>query len=88
MAIDLDTLTQRRAGILYAQGNGQGHGWAPAEEDVDASIDALVAEGFAVHFARNTSDEVAVLVRGDEVVAVGDANGAWAVTISDEEVSQ
>lgn len=82
-------MTEARA--LYTVGNNAGRGYAPDQDTIDATVEALVEEGGTLVLDRNTSDDVAVVEDSSgELIAIGgDAGGrnAWAVVIlSDEQI--
>ena len=77
------TITMREARTLYTAGNNAGAGYAPDEDSVDEAAEALNGD---VILERSTSDDVALVLDGGELVAIGgDAMGrnAWAVTVLD-----
>lgn len=87
-ALNVDTLSMSDAVALWRAGNNAGMGQeAPGgETDVDAAVESLRADGYGLDFRAQRDGEVSVLSNGDEVVAVGNCNGAWMVTISNEAV--
>lgn len=66
---------------LWTAGNNAGEGYAPDQETVAEAVAALEADGYRVIRRSRTDDEIAVLRRDDEVIGIGDANGAWAVDL-------
>jgi hypothetical protein len=86
-------IMMRDAVKAYSDLNNQGMGYAPytdvaVDDTVDNAIDAAVADGWELFANRMNSDEVAIMVNGDEdILAIGgDAHGrcAWAVDITQE----
>lgn len=86
----MTTITMTEARALYTAGNNAGSGYAPDAEEIDAAVEALVADGGTLVLERQTSDDVAVVAVDGKLVAIGgDAMGrnAWAVTIQTQAVT-
>lgn len=82
------TITQTEAHERFTRRNTQGLGYAPytdvpGADDVSGAVEAAEADGWHVIHERTNDTEVAVLANDDgELLAIGDANGPWAVDIS------
>jgi hypothetical protein len=68
----------------YQSGNNSGQGFAPYPDltTVKSVVEAYISDGWMIVLPRTKDDEVAVVqgVSG-EYIAIGDANGPWAVAI-------
>ena len=82
-------ITQTDANKLFRQGNDAGMGYAPyadvpGDDTIEAAVAAAEADGWELVLASRSTSDVTVLRNGDgELMAIGDANGPWAVIISD-----
>lgn len=80
----MSTITMSQARTLYTAANNAGAGYAPDESEVSEAVEALNGD---VILERETSEDVAVILDGRDLVAIGgDAMGrnAWAVTVVDD----
>ncbi len=76
----MTTITMTEARTLFRSGNNAGNGYSPTGDTVEGAA----AEIGQVILSRETSDDVAVVLDGDKLIAIGgDSAGrnAWAVEI-------
>lgn len=91
MTTQKSTITQTEAHDRFTRRNSQGLGYAPYADvpgtrDVSDAVEAAESDGWRVIHERTNDTEVVVLENDDgELLAIGDANGPWAVDISEEE---
>jgi hypothetical protein len=87
----IQTITMSAAVRAYRAGNNAGMGYAPytdeaGDDTVEAAVEAAQrVDGWEVVLRRKTTEDVVVLRNADgELMAIGDAHGAWAVDITSE----
>jgi len=77
----MTTISMTSARSLYTAANNKGEGYDPDAETVDAAAEAMGGE---IILERHTSDDVALVLNGKVLTAIGgDAMGrnAWAIDV-------
>lgn len=79
-------MNQSEAREIFTKINNNGEGYAPymdvaGDDTVEAAVAAAIDDDWDVILAADNSDDVVVLRNADgEMMIIGDAHGAWAVT--------
>ena len=80
----MNASTVRLCNALWTAGNSAGNGFAPdgPADDVNAVLDTYRADGGTIVYRARTTSEVSIVEHDSRILAIGDANGAWAVDIT------
>lgn len=78
-------ISQDQANTFFRRGNDMGRGYAPEYgATVAAAVEGAAADGWEVVLSSRSTSDVTVLRNEDnELLAIGDVNGAWAVVLTD-----